>query len=189
MLCRWVIKGIDDFMANLKGKRVKLRRFVDDNNRDEIVPKEPWHKGRFLAIICRRNKSCIWVWVLLNKHHFSIDGHTYIRDPKGIYISKNKILFSLYMEGISIPISHEQIKEKIVSVPYIDPISKEQRKMDITTVNELKFDSSIVDIFVNRHLADEFTRTYIDKTGMGVLLLLIVNIVVGIIGIGVQFYV
>lgn len=146
--------------------KIKVRKDKNSPSKVELVPKR---RNRLLAIVMKRNKNTVWKWVRFNQDSFTLHNNTYFVIPEGTYISKNKILFAIYMEGVSTPISHIDVHTKYETRNYYDPDTGEQKTAKVAVVNNLKFDSEIVDILLNRHLADEFTKSSID--GLSIILI------------------
>ena len=179
------------------GKHVKMRtyrevrEFLDKDTGKKIrvheAFAEPKPRNKLLAIILKNNKSTIWKWVDRSKEFFSHDNNTYFVDSSGTYLSDNKVLCSTYVEGISTPISHKNIVITQEKIDYIDPMTGEEKTTTVSLINDLKIDSKIVDICLNRHLADEFNKTALDKKGLAIFLLLIANLIVGIGALGGHF--
>ncbi len=143
-------------------------------------------KNKFLAIILRQNKSCALKWVSFNNDEFRNDGHTYFSVPEGMYLGKNKLLIGVYLEGVSTPLSHRHIKKKTVKRTItLDDGKTEEVEIDL--IEGLKFDSEIIDILLNRGLAEKFTEVKPEKTIFILFILVIISIIVGIISIGVEF--
>jgi len=156
-------------------KKIKVKRDKTSKYRTDVVPPR---KNRVLCIVLRENKSTIWKWLSYKQDRFSIDGNTYFREPSGVYLSKNKVLMSVYIEGVSTPIGHNNIDRSLEKKTYIDPLTQKTKTVEVPRINNLKFDSEIIDILLNRHLADEFTRVAVD--GRGILTVLILLAVLGV---------
>ena len=162
-------------VKKIKGKKIK----------EEYVL--PVDKNKVLALIFKSNKNTIWKWINYNVGTFTVDGHTYFIEPSGMYVSNNHVLCSIYLEGISTPMSHKNIVIQYEERNYIDPMTGEERTTKIPVIGDLKIDSELVNILLNRKLADEFTKTALDKKGIAMFVLLLGILVVGIIGIGVNY--
>jgi hypothetical protein len=175
----------------------QAREFIDSGHPDKegtvtkykvkelyAIPKP---KNRLLAIILKNNKSTAWKWVDRSKEYFSHDQNTYFIDSSGTYLSSNRVLCSMYIEGISTPISHKNIVITEEIVEFENPITGEKEETTIRLINDLKIDSKVVDICLNRHLADEFTRTSLDKKGIAMFLLLIAIMGFSAIGAAMHF--
>ena len=119
--------------------------------------------------------------------HFQVGKHTYFKEPRGTYLSENKVLLTVYIEGVSIPISHQYIEKKIEEREYIDAYG-EIRKIKVSVIQNIKFDSEIVDMLLNRNLADEFLRESAPTSTIAVILLIAINVALTCVTIGLHFY-
>lgn len=168
-------------MAKVKVKKTK----ETDDKGNEVV--EVPDREKLLAIILRENKSCTWRWLNYNFEHFQVGKHTYFKEPKGTYLSDNRVLCAVYIEGISIPISHQYIKKKMEWREYIDE-NGEVQKIKVPVIQNIKFDSEIVDMLLNRNLADEFLKETKASSTIAIIILLCFTLAIGVINIGLHFY-
>jgi hypothetical protein len=145
---------------------------------------EPRKKSRMLAIILKEGKSTYWKWVNTRKDSFTVDKNLYFIRPEGTYISKNKVLLAIYVEGVSTPINHTFIKRKRVKRTYEDPETGNLLERFVDIIEGLKFDSKLIDMLLNRKLADEFTKSHMDLPNLIIIILIVANIVVGVAGLG-----
>jgi len=143
-------------------------------------------KNKILCIILKEGKGSVWRWINENEDRFSIDGHTYFKTDEGTY-QKRLIRFMMYLEGISMPMHHGYIEKEseIITIRNKETGKEELHKM--TKIKGLKFDSKIIDIFLNRGLADEFTKQHMDLPNLIIILLLIFNLITNIACIGLFF--
>jgi len=162
--------------------KIKIRRYKQDNDKSEVVPKR---KNKVLAIILRENKSTLWKWISYKANQFRVGKHTYFKEPSGMYLSKNKVLCSFYVEGVSVPINHTLLERKKEVKEIIDPNTGEKKFVSVDTISNLKFDSEVVDILLNRGLADEFTKVHLDARGLATIVLLILVVLLGLANLGV----
>ncbi len=144
----------------------------------------PIKKKRILAIIQKNNKSAVWTYVRLRYDSFRVDGNTYFIMPEGIYMSVNNVLYSLYFEGISQPLTHKNIDTKQETRTYKDEYGTEQTT-EVTLIDGLNYDSELIDMILNRKIVDEFTKTHFDLPNLIVIILLLVTVGVGIANLGV----
>ena len=174
-------------MAKVKVKKKKAERgkTLPKEEENSVVPVKSG--SGILAIILRENKSSTWKWLPFDFEHFQVGKHTYFKEPKGSYISENSILLTVYIEGISIPISHQYIKKKMEERTYIDATGKEQ-KIKIPVIQNIKFDSEVVDMLLNRNLADEFLKEPPKGVEIMTMIMLLITIVLGIANVGLHFY-
>ena len=162
-------------------KKLKLKKDkTRENKKDktDIVPVQRLNK--MLAVILRTDKSVKFKWVDFKSERFRCGTHTYFKDNTGTYLSENKIRCAVFLEGVAIPIHHGQLDIKTEKRTYIDPYTEEEEEIEVQLINNLKFDTEIIDICLNRGFADEFTKKKMDATGMAVIVLLILGIGVGI---------
>lgn len=143
-------------------------------------------KNKFLAIILKLNKSLKLHWVSLNYDEFSLDGHTYFTFPDGMYLDKNKLLLGIYIEGISTPLSHKNVEQETIE-KQIKLENGETKEVKLNVIKGLKYDSEIIDILLNRGLAEKFTEVKPEKTIYVLFIMVIINIIIGIISVGANF--
>ena len=147
-------------------------------NEKILVPK---NKGnRLLCEILLENHGTVWLWVNRKKDQFRYRQNSYFIRPEGVYISENRILKSTYMEGISTPLTHDNIEKEVVERSYIDPNGVEV-KQQITQIKGLKYDSAVIDMLLNRKLADEFTKVQLDLPNLIIIILLAGTLIAGVI--------
>ena len=152
-------------------------------NRDGNIKR----KNRHLCIVLREGKGAKLLWIRNKAEIFRLYQHTYFIVDSGAYITEKNVRLSVYMEGVSTPIHHGFIKRKLETKSYIDEETKKEIKVKVPVIEGLKFDSSLIDILLNRHLADEFTKQHIDLPNLIIMILLIVVLVLGVVDIGMWF--
>jgi hypothetical protein len=153
-------------------------------------------KSMMLCIILRSNRNVIFSWQPTNKSEFSIARNTYFIDPKGAYVdNNNSFTVATYLEGSSLPVHHGCLKYNKVKkevVKRLNPFSGAEEEFIIpehTEIDSVKYDSGLIDMLLNRRLADVFTKVHMDLPNLLLTILLIGSLVVGIVNLGVQFYV
>ena len=163
--------------------RIRYKKtFIKDGDgnliqEDVITPKR---KGnRLLAVIMLENHGLAWIWVNRKKGEFRFRSNTYFIIPEGVYISDNRILYATYLEGISTPLTHKNIEKEQVTRHYTDPNGATKEVM-ITQIKGLKYDSEVIDMLLNRKLADEFTRVALDLPSLIIMILLVGVLITGI---------
>ena len=167
-------------------KKVKIRR-----NKDKSPVKKT--RRHMLCTILKANKSCVLKWVLLREDDFSVDKHTYFIDPKGSYINNDGILVCVYLEGASLPIHHGSVKYETIKAydeKIKDSITGKEKVVHVPEqkrIENVKYDSSLIDMLLNRKLADVFTKVHLDVPNLFLSILLIVAVAVGFINIGMWF--
>jgi len=158
----------------------------DKEVKDKELKNVKYKKRKLLCIILHEGKGSTWYWLDETKERFSVKGNTYFRTDEGTYV-KGLIRFIIYFEGVSLPIHHgyieREVKEKIIT----DRETGKERKVKISLIKGLKYDSKIADILLNRHLADVFTKQHMDLPNMIIVILLSVTIIIGIINIALKF--
>jgi len=139
-------------------KKVKIDTKIKE---EDVITQEPVKakKGYVLCTIKKENKSSVWLWHSIFKSHFSLDGHTYIPTPDGMYLNEKGIIECTFLEGISTPLSHKNVEKLEVEKIITDPKTNQEKKIKITTIKGLKYDSKIVDIVTNREMSKNLTRT------------------------------
>jgi len=143
-------------------------------------------KGDILAIILKEGKGSRWKWVDDDEERFSVDGNTYFIVDEGTYL-KGSLRIMIFLEGISTPMNHSNIDREEVVKQVIDRDTQEIKKIKIQKIKGLKFDSKIIDVLLNRHLADEFTREHMDLPNLLIIIFLIIIAVLDVIGLGMWF--
>jgi hypothetical protein len=143
-------------------------------------------KNSFLAVILKSNKSMSILSIPFSDNEFSHDGNTYFSIPEGMYLNKKKYLLAVYLEGISTPLSHKNIKKKKELRKIINADNKKEI-IEVDIIEGLKYDSEIIDILLNRGLAEKFTEIRPDKTLFIIIVMLIFSIIIGIVSVGVEF--
>lgn len=143
-------------------------------------------KNTVICEILSANKSAKVEYVPFTDTEFSRDGNTYFIVPEGVYLDTDRQLRSVYLEGISLPLSHKNVEKEIVERDYEDKFGK-LHKIKISLIKGLKFDSEILDILLNRGLAEKFAKVRVDRIQFVIIALLIINIITTIISVGVQF--
>jgi len=143
-------------------------------------------KNCWLAIILKQNKSFRFKWVSFRDTEFRSDNNTYFAVPDGMFLNPDKLLIGIYLEGVSTPLSHKNIKRKTVQrkVTLDNGIETE---VDVDVIDGLKYDSEIIDILLNRGLAEKLTEIKPEKTIFILIVMVIISIVVGIVSVGVEF--
>ena len=161
-------------------KKVKIKRKT--KNTDIIKNIE----NHILCIILKEGKGSEWIWLPEDQDKFSIDNNTYFKTDDGTYL-KNTLRFFVYLEGISLPIHHGYIDREEITKEYTDKDTGKTKTITITKIKGLNFDSKVIDILLNRNLADEFTKQHMDIPNLAIILLLVANLITNIIGIGMWF--
>lgn len=143
-------------------------------------------KKHILCIICKENKSFEAVWVSQSRDSFSFDKNYYFIVPEGTYLN-NRILVAFYLEGVSTPVNHSFIERKTETREIVDRDTKKKKTFKLDVIKGLKFDSQLIDMLLNRKLADAFTKVHMDIPSLLLTVLLLGTLVLGVINIGMWF--
>lgn len=143
-------------------------------------------RKHILCVICKENKSFEAVWVKQTQDAFSLDKNHYFIIPEGTYLN-DKILIAFYLEGVSTPVSHQYIQREEVERSYIDRQTNIKKTIKLQEIKGLKFDSQLIDMLLNRKLADVFTRVHLDIPSLLLTVLLLIAVVTSIINLGMWF--
>lgn len=139
-----------------------------------------------LCIILKEGKGSSWVWIDENTDKFSLDENTYFKLDVGTYVD-GILRFLVYLEGVSTPIHHGYIEREEVERKYLDRDTNVWKKIKMNVIKGLKFDSKVIDMLLNRNIADEFTRQHLDIPNLAIVVMLVISIILNIIGIGTNF--
>jgi len=170
----------------MKKTGIKVKFGKNDKHGDETKPIPK--KNRLLAIILKKNSGIKWIWLKPNIKGFSVDENYYYIDRDGIYISDNHVACSVYIEGVSLPVGHENLEKETKTISYIESLTGKQRKRKVTKIKGLKFDSELLNMLVNEDLADDFIKTKVDMPNIILIVLVLGALVTGIINIGMWFF-
>jgi hypothetical protein len=143
-------------------------------------------KGKILCIILHEGKGSTWYQLDDQQDRFSVNQNTYFKVDDGTYV-KDTVRFMIYLEGISLPLHHGYIQREEIIKDVVDKDTGLTKKYKLYKIKGLNFDSKVIDILLNRHLADEFTKQHLDLPNLVLLILVIVVLIVGFINLGVQF--
>lgn len=156
-----------------------VKRIVDNTN--------VFKPNKILCIILLEGKGSKWVWINDDTERFSIHNNTYFIEDGGTYL-KNKIRFMIFLEGVSLPLHHGYLDKEVVTKTFVNKDTGESKNVDITKIKGLNFDSKVIDILLNKHLSDEFTKVHMDLPNMVIVILLAVSVILGLINIGLRFW-
>ena len=144
--------------------------------------------SKIVCIILKENKSISIEQVKKDKDSFRHDNNVYFLMNDGSYINSDKgLIFMIFLEGISTPISHKFIKYKTIEREFTNDFTGVKEKHKLRIIDGLRFDSKAISIILNQKLAEMFTRIPMDMPNLLLALLLIANVVLGIINIGMWF--
>ena len=167
--------------------KVKINRNVGKN------PVKKVQGSCLLCVILRENKNAIFSWQSTSEQDFSIRKNTYFIDSKGGYVDNRGFVTSVYLEGCSLPVHHgclsyKNVEEKKIIKP--DPFTGKMRNHTIpahTVIESVKYDSGLIDLLLNRKLADVFTRVHLDLPNLLLTILLVATLAASVIGVVVEF--
>lgn len=144
--------------------------------------------GHVLCVVLKENKSIVFENVSTKKDSFRIDKSVYFLENTGSYISDSGgILCSVYLEGISLPVSHKYIVYEYTQKEFFNETLGKNEKHKIKQIKNLDFDSKAIHIILNQKLAEMFTRIPMDMPNIILALLLLASVVIGVINIGMWF--
>ena len=169
----------------MKKTGIKVKFGKNDKHGDETKPLEK--NNRILAIILKKNSGIKWVWLKPDIKGFSVDKNYYYIDRDGMYISKNHVACSIYIEGVSLPIGHDNLEKETKTVKYIETLTGKEKKRKVTKIKGLKFDSELLNMLVNEDLADDFIKTKMDVPNLVLIILVLGGLITGIINLGMWF--
>ncbi len=142
--------------------------------------------GSILCVILKESKGSTWIWIKDSTERFSNDDHTYFPRSEGTYL-KGGVRFLIFMEGVSTPMHHGYIERETEEREFTDNDTGKTKKVKVEKIKGLKFDSKLIDMLLNRNLADQFTSNHIDLPNLLIIVLLIVNVAFGVVNIGMWF--
>jgi len=117
----------------------------------------PKNKKRLLVVILCEGKDNIMKYVKNFESEISVNGHTYFIMSKGVYNNRYLGRISVYLEGISTPLTHDNIEFEEQKV-LVETIHGTTETHDVRKIKGLKFDSELIDTLLNRRLAEEFMK-------------------------------
>lgn len=164
--------------AKIKGKSKKSKEGSNVNIKA---------KDKILCVILGENTFSNFIWIDGNKQRFTYRDNTYFLVKNDGYVTHNRILVYVYLEGISLPISHRYVKRKDVDRE-IKTEGGKTKKITVSIIDGLKFDSKVIDRLLNSGLAEIFTHIREDKLFYLMFIMLIISIMLNIISIGVSYF-
>lgn len=189
MIC--IIKKIED-----REKLVEdFLKELDDRERAEVpvvqhIEKEATfrrRKKKHLALVLTGNKGARLKWIGNKKDHFSFNKNYYFVVDSGIYITKNNVRVSIYLEGISTPLNHGNIEYEEMIKSIIDLETKERKDVKVNVIKGLKYDSKLLNTLLNSKLFERITKRHSDAFNIALIILIVVTMAVAIIHLGLEF--
>ena len=152
-----------------KKNNIREEKYTSDNI-DEINDK-PTRKTE--CIILRKNKGCKKLFVKGND--FFDEGNYYYIDNSGVYVTNRGNRVVVFMEGVTLPISHSDLEYEMKEFKYFDPLTGRIKKEKVKTVKGIKFDSKLFSNIVDGKLIDVITKSNTDTKSIITIILLIIT--------------
>jgi hypothetical protein len=165
-------KGLTDVMIVPENKVIK-------NSKTVVLKQLEKQKYNILCIILKEGKGSSWLWINDAFERFSYEENTYFKVDSGTY-HKGSLRLFIYLEGVSLPMHHGYIKREKITKQIKDRNTGKLKDVIITKIKGLKFDSKVIDVLLNRNLADEFTKVHMDLPNLAIVILLVLNLIVGV---------
>lgn len=163
-------KGLTDIKIVPDNKVIK-------NDKPVVLKQSEKQRYNILCIILKEGKGSTWLWVNDSFERFSYDQNTYFKVDSGTY-HKGSLRLFIYLEGVSLPMHHGYIEREKIEKEVKDRNTGKLKKVMITKIKGLKFDSKVIDVLLNRNLADEFTKVHMDLPNLAIVVLLVINLIV-----------
>jgi hypothetical protein len=163
----------------------KAKDVLNKNNIEHLVGRKIVKENKILCIILHEGRGSTWYLLNDKADRFCVAGNTYFK-VDATYV-KGSVRFMIYIEGYSLPIDHGCIEREEVIKEITDPVTQKVKKYLIQKIKGLKFDSKLIDILLNRHLADEFTKQHMDLPNLVIVILLVVGVIIGFVNVGLHF--
>lgn len=144
------------------------------------------YTNKITVIILRENKWSKILYFSGEKESFTYEKCLYFITTPHSCDNGAKLL--VYLEGISLPLSYENVQKEQVKRKYLDLDGKTKEVM-ITVIKGLKWDGKILHIFTNRKFAEIFTKVQPDMLPLLILIIVVSTLIVSCIGIGVTYFV
>jgi selenocysteine-specific translation elongation factor len=156
------------------------------DKKTDLIPKK---RNKLICILLTEDKGAVFLLRKINskKNFFRYRKNKYIFDNKSIHITKNNARISVYLEGISTPLSMNNIEKFMEEIEWID-LDGTVKKESVMKIKGLKYDSSILDTFSDEHFADDFTKDKTKNLEIILLILGIISIIMIGICIGISYY-
>jgi hypothetical protein len=183
-------KLVEEFMRELDNRERETKKLEQPPVRYAPVEKEAMfrrRKRKHLALVLNGNKGARLKWIGNKKDHFSFDKNYYFIVDSGIYITRNNVRVSIYLEGISTPLNHGNIEYEEIMKTIIDLETKEARDVKVNVIKGLKYDSKLLNTLLNSKLFERITKKHSDAFNIALLLLVIVTLAITIIHLGLEF--
>ena len=144
--------------------------------------------GHVLCVILKENKAVVFMNVSTKTDSFRLEKNVYFLENTGSYLADVKgFLCSVFLEGISLPVSHQYIKYEFIDRKFVNEVTGKSEKHKIKQIKNLDFDSKAIHIILNQKLAEMFTKIPMDMPNMILALLLLASVIIGVVNIGMWF--
>lgn len=164
-------KKLDKEKYNEELKEYKLIKQID---------RVPSKFARITCIILSEGHTAKILFMPFFKESFRYCGCLYFITNSHSCENNAKIL--VYLEGISLPVSCENIEKETVKRTYID-VDGTTKTSDVTVIKGIKYDGKILDNFSNREFAKNFNAEDTNVAMLLLIILLVVTLIVSCIGI------
>lgn len=182
-----IIKGMTKKEKKQAKEKIKVEvKEFEFNKATDLIPKK---NNRLTCIILSEDRGTYFVYRKFDSKNdsFHFNKGLYIIDNQAIYISKNGNRYSVYLEGISLPIKLTMIEKYEEEIEYVDLDGTTQKTL-VQKIKGLKYDSKILEIFTDRKLAENFTKIKEERYQIYILIFGIINTVMLGILMGLVYY-
>ena len=164
----------------------KLKIGKNDNfTSNNVSAFDEKHNKKTQCVILNKDRSCDIVYVKGDDFHHR--GNYYYIYESGVYITKKGNRIVTFLEGVSLPLSHQQLEYEDKDFKYFDPSTGQLQKGKIKTVKGIKFDSKVFEKIVDGKLVDVITRGTSDAKSIITIILLVVTAIGSIGGLAMWF--
>jgi len=166
-------------------KKLEKPEYEKITKMEFLTPKDK--KKKILCIILNDNSTTTWIWKKQKTKSFSFNDCWYYIVHDGAYKTGTGTVIMVFLEGISTPMSHDNITREKKEVEILDATTQKKVKRTIEKIKGLKFDGKLIDMLLNRDLFAEFTKQRIDLPTTITAILLMIVMVLGVVNIIVTF--
>lgn len=147
--------------------------------------KVPEYATRLTCLILRENKWCKILYFSGERTSFTFENCLYFLVTPHTCDNGAKVL--IYLEGISLPVSYDNVEKELVQRKYIDLDGKERTSL-ISVIKGLKWDGKILHLFTNRKFAEIFTRMTPDISPFIIIIVGIATLVMTCVSVFVSYW-
>jgi hypothetical protein len=163
----------------------EYRQHKIDYKKKRAMDKVPEYRNRIICIILRENKFSKILYFSGKQESFTYEKCLYFLLSPHTCDNGAKLL--VFLEGISLPLSYDNVQKEQMKKTYID-VDGTEKETIITVIKGLKWDGKILHIFTNRKFAEIFTNIRESPLILMVFILCIVTLVISCIGIGITYF-